>query len=132
MIVYGIDFGSVRVGLAEADMSIKIARPLKTLDNDETLLNKLNELIRQNAVEQVVVGLPRSLEAEETPQTEIVRRFAERLESELGVGVTLQDEALTSEEAERRLRQHYSGKIEPGRIDQEAAAIILQDYLDTL
>jgi putative Holliday junction resolvase len=77
----------------------------------------------------IVVGLPRGLDGQETPQTLVVRRFVDDVLEKLAPRVELQDEAATSAVAEERLRQ--SGKrYRREQIDAEAAAIILQDWLD--
>jgi putative Holliday junction resolvase len=79
----------------------------------------------------IVVGLPRGLDGRETPQTTAVRRFVDDRLDRLGVEIAFQDEAGTSSVAEARLRE--SGRAyRPEQIDAEAAAIILQDYLETL
>lgn len=114
----GLDYGTRRIGLALGNEAAKLARPLRTLENDDNFLPVLEQLVADEEIDGLVVGLPRSLEGDDTPQTTQVREFALQLE-ELGLSVRLQDEAATSslnEDAED--------------IDAAAAALILQDYLD--
>jgi len=79
----------------------------------------------------IVVGLPRKLDGRDTDQTADVRQFALALEVQTGVDVVLQDERLTSVEAESRLAvRDRDWRSRKQRLDAEAAAVILQDYLD--
>lgn len=119
--ILAIDYGAKRIGLARAEEGVKVAMPWRVLERDH--LSPV-ELIRQLVVAEgftdLVVGLPRSLEGNETEQTSTVRQFAHDLET-LGLPVILQDEALTSQTVPAR----------PGQPnDDVAAAQILQDYLD--
>jgi putative Holliday junction resolvase len=124
----GIDYGARRIGLATADKDTKIAAPLRTVGIKELLA----VIEREGPFEAVIVGLPRSLDGHETPQTLVVRRFCDDvLWRRLKIEPILQDEAGTSSLAEERLKE--AGKpYDKAAIDAEAAAIILQDYLDTL
>ena len=124
----GIDYGARRIGLATADDEVKIASPLATVDSEG--LVKIIE--QEGPFAQVVVGLPRSLDGTETPQTLAVRHFSDDvLWRRLHIEAVYQDEAGTSGMAEDRLKE--SGKpYDKKDIDAEAAAIILQDFLDSL
>ena len=124
----GIDYGARRIGLAAATDETKLAAPQKTVTVDELI-----QFIKTDGpFDQVVVGLPRNLDGHDTPQTVIVRRFADDvLWRRLHIDPIFMDEAGTSELAVERLNE--SGKpYVKADIDAEAAAIILQDYLDTL
>lgn len=122
----GIDYGSARVGLATGNSESKLATPLKTVAPDQVAA-----VVAELVPDVIVVGLPRSLDGRETPQTLAVRRYADDVLEELGAELVFQDEAGTSGVAEERLKE--SGrKYARGDIDAEAAAIILQDYLDSL
>lgn len=95
-----------------------------------------NEVARlaaeDDSVSTIVVGLPRRLDGSPNDMTPRVERFARDLAARTGLPVTLQDERLTSHEAESRLAaREKSWRARKQRIDAEAAAIILQDYLDT-
>ena len=124
----GIDYGSRRIGLATADSEIKIARPFQTIPPHELI----STLQSEGPFEAVIVGLPRSLDGTNTPQTLAVQRFCDDvLWRKLHIEPVYQDEAATSSVAEERLIE--SGQpYEKGDIDKAAAAIILQDYLDSI
>jgi putative Holliday junction resolvase len=122
----GIDYGSARVGLATANSDAKLASPLKTVTPD-----KVAAEIAELLPDVIVVGLPRSLDGRETPQTLAVRRYTDDVLDGLSGELVFQDEAGTSSVAEDRLKE--SGrKYAREDIDAEAAAIILQDYLDSV
>jgi len=124
----GIDYGAKRVGLATADSDAMMASPLRTVAPHELVA----VIEAEGPFIAVVVGLPRGLDGQDTAQTTAVRRFSDDLLwRRLHIEPVFQDEAGTSGVAEDRLKE--SGKTyEKADIDAEAAAIILQDYLDTL
>lgn len=123
------DVGERRVGVALADSDVKIARPLKTLANDENLKPDINKLIGEFKPILLVVGLPRGLDGQETAQTSVCRQFADNLKIETGLDVYLMDEALTSHKA-RDILETTQKAYTKEDIDALAAAIILQDYID--
>lgn len=124
----GIDYGSRRIGLAVGNTETKLAQPLTTLSTEADYWQKLVDVIKEEQVEELVVGLPRTLGGGESAQTKEARFFAAELAS-LKLPIHLQDEAGTSELARERLGKKIADK---GQIDAEAAAIILQDYLNEL
>lgn len=138
----GVDFGRKRVGLAVSDESATLARPWKAVPAGSSLKEAARRVVRALAdltelgddgprVEGIVVGLPRRLNGDDNEQTKSARAFATTLAAEAGLVVALQDERLTSHEAEARLALTQSDwrKRKP-LLDAAAAAIILQDYLD--
>jgi putative Holliday junction resolvase len=124
----GIDYGQKSIGLATAETDVKLATPLRAVPPHDLVAT----IEREGPFEAVVVGLPRSLDGADTPQTLIVRRFCDDvLWRRLHIEPVYQDEAATSAVAEERLVE--SGKsYKKADIDATAAAIILQDYLDSL
>jgi putative Holliday junction resolvase len=123
----GIDYGARRMGLALADDEVRLANPFKTIDPSQLLAT----IEQAGPFDTIVIGLPRSLDGRETPQTLAVRRYCEDILGDLGTEIVYQDEAATSSVAEERLRE--SGrKYTKEDIDAEAATIILQDYLGSL
>jgi putative Holliday junction resolvase len=123
----GIDYGAKRIGLALGTDETKLAHALKTLDG-ENWHEALREVIDTEKIDELVVGLPRTLDGDYSTQTIAVREFAMGL-AILGLPLHLQDEAGTSSVARERLGKNIKDK---GQIDAEAAAIILQDYLDSI
>jgi putative Holliday junction resolvase len=127
-IIMALDVGEKRVGVAIADSVARFASPLTTLSNDDQLLDQLKALITEYSVREIVVGLPRGLEGQETAQTKISRAFNEQLHADVKLPTILQDEAVTSIAAEEKLKA--SGKpYHKEDIDMYAAAQILEDYL---
>jgi len=119
--ILAIDYGSKRVGVAIAHEGVQIASPLSVLDNTQSLVDEIKQLVKVEKATAVVVGLPRNLDGDDTAQTQQVRQFAAELDGN-GFDVVFQDEAATSvavEDSAGRDRQ----------IDARAASLILRDYL---
>ena len=143
MRVLGVDFGRRRIGLALSDHTGLLASPWETMPAAATPeasaahLARLLEEKRRDEINDlgdlsgIVVGLPRRLNGEDTSETAAVRAFANALVKELGVPIHLQDERLTSREAEQRLAvREKDWRKRKSKLDAAAAAIILQDFLD--
>lgn len=128
-VALALDVGGRRIGLALGDTEVRIAAPLGTLSVDGAELAQLQEIIREHAVSQLVVGLPRNQAGEETAQSQQVRAFAAQKLQPLGLPIAFQDESVTSVIAEQRLGASRK-PISKASIDAEAAAVILQDYLE--
>ena len=137
--ILGVDVGEQRVGLALSDPSGTLATPLTTLTTEgqlESAVAALAEQIEQlrrddDGLDLVVVGLPRSLDGRSHEQTSRVTAFVEALRAQTDVSIALQDERLTSREAESRLaRREKDWRRRKQKLDAAAAAVILQDYLD--
>ena len=130
--VLSIDFGEKHIGLAISVPELKIPQPLQTIER-KNLWKELEKIFSQYKIETVVVGLPLRTDGTETKFTLITRKFAKELSSKFKVPVKLWDERFSTCEAESTLRM--LGK-QPSRnkeeIDKLAAAIILEDYLETL
>ncbi|MFQ6611778.1 MAG: Holliday junction resolvase RuvX [Fidelibacterota bacterium] len=132
--ILGIDFGLRRVGLALSDPLQIIATPFQTLQyrNQEHLIQQIKDLIPDKDVQLIVLGLPVGLRGQETIQTQKIRDFKILLDKKLNLPVVFQDERLSSVSARKDLIKmevktgHYKG-----RVDQTAAAIFLQQFLDT-
>ncbi len=129
----GIDFGERRVGLALSDVEGRLATPWQTLErgSDVSLIARLVALAREEGVERLVVGEPRGLDGSRGPAAARVRRFAARLAAAAALPCVLVDEALSSVEAARRLREAGGDpRRHPERLDALAAQIVLQELLD--
>ena len=121
MKVLGIDFGEKRIGLAISDELKMLARPLQIYSPDE-FWETIEQELKENQVEKVVVGLPINMSGGDTPQTIKTREFAQKLENDIGIPVEMQDERLTSKMVESNDPTQHR--------DDQAAALILQSYLD--
>jgi len=129
----GLDVGRARIGLALADDVLRTARPHSTVvrRSDAADLAAIAEVARSFEVTRAVVGLPLNMDGSEGPSARFARGFADKLGAALGVPVELQDERLSTFEAEGRLReQGFSARDQKQLIDSEAAAVILQGWLD--
>lgn len=126
----GLDAGEKRVGVAMVRAEVRIPVTLETLNRQSPdFWDKLSEVIKQNDIGQIVIGLPRGLEGQETAQTNYVRDFAGELAGHFALPVHWQDEALTSVQAENIL--NGSGKpYKKADVDALAASLILADYLE--
>jgi putative Holliday junction resolvase len=124
----GLDIGKARTGIARASSLARLAEPLMTIET-ANLIKTLEELIKEHDYHVIVVGLPRNLQGNETSQTEWARHWVDKAKKELAAEFYWQDEALTTKIAEAS--QLSEGKKIAQGTDALAAAIILQDFLDT-
>lgn len=136
--VLGVDFGAKRVGLALSDPTGLLASPWQTIAGGTPARTAAavaaiaTELAsHDDGLGAIVIGLPRRLDGSDNAQTPIVRVFAEQVARATGLPVILQDERLTSLEADARLAERERDwRKRKTRVDAVAASIILQDYLD--
>jgi putative Holliday junction resolvase len=130
----GLDVGDKRVGVAICDETQTLARPLITLNraSKKEDFAKISTLCREHAIEQVIVGLPKTLRGDEGPQAQRVRRYAAELQAALNLPIEFWDERYSSVDAHERLTSSSRKARATGDIDSAAAAIILQEYLDEL
>lgn len=129
----GLDVGERRIGVAISDASGRLAAPLTTVSAvpREQALARIVSLARQEEAVAVVVGLPLTLRGEIGPQAASVQRFVADLEAAIGLPIHLFDERLTTAAAEQQLRDlGVKPEKRKQQIDQVAASIILQDFLD--
>ncbi len=125
--ILALDVGTKYIGVAVADTLVPVATPAATLEVDGSEIEAIRRLITERGVELVVVGYPRNQSGEPTAQTAYAEAFADKLRPY--IAVVYQDESLTSVMAEERLKAR--GKpYQKADIDAEAAAIILQDYME--
>ena len=122
MRILGIDYGTKRIGLAVSDELHMLARELSILAPGD-FWKTLPDLIRENEVGEIVVGLPLGMGAQRTQKTEEAEVFAERIRTTTGLPVILMDERLSSQMA-----GHLPGA--GARVDSLAAQIILQNHLN--
>jgi putative Holliday junction resolvase len=129
----GIDPGQRRVGLAVSDEGGELASPHRTLTrtDDAALLEALCAEARALGVSEVVMGLPLRMSGDEGPEARRARKLGKQLEAKLGMRVVLWDERLTTVAAERELRGvGKRGQAKKAILDQAAATLLLQSYLD--
>lgn len=131
--VLAIDYGSRRVGVAVSDPTRLIAQGVTTLRNDENLLEGMRHLIREHDAVRVVVGMPYAPDGGKGAKALEIERFIKELEKVAGVPVDTWDESYSSADArqvfvESGMRRRK--RREKKRVDQMAARLMLQEYLD--
>ena len=134
MRVLALDVGEKRIGVAISDLSQTLARSLQVIQRSSRQEDfaAVARLTEEYEVEKVVVGYPRSLDGMAGAQARRVERYAAGLAKALTVPVVLWDERFSTVSAERLMRQAgLRGKKKREKIDAVAAAVILQDYLDS-
>ena len=138
--IVGLDVGDRRIGVAISDATCTLARPLGTLQTTgldgnalEVTVAEISRLAREDdGVGAIVVGLPRRLDGSASAMTPRIERFGSRLRARTALPVDFQDERLTSREAESRLASREKNwRVRKQRLDAAAAAIVLQDYLES-
>ncbi len=137
MRIMGLDFGSKTVGVAVSDSLLITAQGLEIIRRKEEnklrqTLARIEELIEEYEVEEIVLGLPKNMNATEGVRAELTREFQEKLERRTGLPVILWDERLTTEAADKAMME--SGIRREKRkdyVDMIAASLILQGYLDS-
>ena len=130
----GIDFGLKRTGFAITDDSGIIASPLETIDS-KNLPSYLKKLIESRKIQLIVIGYPLSMDGSDTDITENVRQFEKFVKGSYPtLEVVLYDERMTSKIAQKALVQisRKEQRKQKGLIDKMSAAIILQDYMNSL
>lgn len=128
-----IDYGEKRIGLALSDAMRMFAKPYDTIANVsfENTLQKLNEVIKEQHVGTVIVGIPWGVEGNETEKTKETMAFLELLKQQLSVPVIGADERYTTSEANQILKEMgYDWKKARKVIDSVAACMILKGYLE--
>lgn len=129
----GLDLGDARIGVAMSDPERRQAVPLGTVHVGQPPgeLRAIAALVSEHDARGVVIGLPLSLSGQDGPAAHHTREFADALRAFLDVPVYLQDERLSTVEAERALRDAgVKGADRRRVVDQTAAAVILQAWLD--
>ena len=135
MRVLAIDHGSKRMGIAVSDELKMIAHPLEFIPSEpfQHFLDRLRTLLREKEVDLILVGMPRNMNGTYGPAALKVQEFVAVLQAAVGVPIKTWDERLTSAQANRFLidaRVRRSERKE--KVDQTAAAILLQSYLDSV
>lgn len=129
-----LDVGDKRIGVALSDPSGWLASPLMAIKRTSSIeedITSILALAKENSVEEIVVGIPRSLAGGSSLQTRATERFYRGLAARSAVPVRKWDERFSTVEAERKLKEvGVEPSRERGRVDAAAAAVILQSYLD--
>ena len=134
MRVLAIDHGTKRMGIAVSDPSGMIALPLEFIpaEPSNAFLARLKTLIHEKEVELILVGMPRNMDGSYGPAAAKVQEFLALLKETIAIPIKTWDERLTSTQANRMLLQtDMRRKERKQKVDQAAAAILLQSFLDS-
>jgi putative Holliday junction resolvase len=130
--VLGLDLGQSRIGVAISDPGRRVAVPLGTIRTGAPEdVKAIAALVREHGIGEIVVGHPVNLSGRKGEAADHAEKFAAALRGFLGIPVTLEDERLTTVQAERELSAAgVRGRRRREVVDQSAATVILQSYLD--
>lgn len=137
MRIMGLDFGSKTVGVAVSDSLLITAQGLEIIRRKEEnklrrTLARIEELIEEYEVEEIVLGLPKHMNATEGIRAELTMEFREKLKRRTGLPVIMWDERLTTVVAQKTMMEAGIRREKRGEyVDKIAAALILQGYLDS-
>ncbi len=128
----GLDIGSSKIGIAIADEEVRIAIPFLVLerDDDEETIHIISNLIKEYEIFCVIIGFPKTLQGNIGAQAKKVLSFVNELQNVIKEEIILWDERYTTLEAKKRLRRFYKRSKVKTIIDANAAAVILQSYID--
>ena len=129
--ILALDFGRARIGAAISDELQLLAHPLETIPANEKAPSRIAEIVREKKVDHVVTGVPRQMNGQIGAAATEVLQFVEKLRAILPCPVVTWDERLTTVAAHRALRDAGKKTRQTrGYVDQVAAQMILQGYLD--
>ncbi len=130
--ILGLDFGRARIGVAISDELQLLAHPLETISATQKAAARVVEIVREKKVERVVAGMPRQMNGQIGTAASEVLDFVEKLRAILPCPIVTWDERLTTVAAHRALRDAGKKTRQTrGYVDQVAAQMILQSYLDS-
>jgi len=133
--IMAVDFGIKRIGIALSDSLKLFAYPHVTLTNDSSLFDELKKIIEAKQVEKIILGIPSESKESKTSVVKSIEKFKEELTSKTKVKVILWDESFTSSIAQQKIMESVTKKKkrqDKGMLDMYAAAVILQEYLDSI
>lgn len=132
MRVLAVDYGDARTGIAMSDLLCSIVGSTTVIHsrNQEKTIAQIQQLVQENGVGEIVVGLPKNMDGTEGPRAELCRQFADKLREATGLEIVMWDERRTTVEAHNILSMHdYHGKKRKNTVDAVAASLILEGYL---
>lgn len=135
MRILAIDFGTVRIGTAISDELAIVATPFRVIPYSRTAADEIAALVREQNVGEIVIGMPHALDGSATEITRQTINFAVKLRAVVGCSVVEWDESFSSRTAQRAMLEAsvpQKRRRQKGTTDAWAAAVILQQYLETL
>ena len=133
--ILAIDYGLKRIGLALGDPLNIFAYPFRTLTNDKNFWEELGKIIEEKSVRKIILGYPYDDSGRKSPLTVSIEKFAEELRKKFKKEIIFWDERYTSVLAQEKILESVpkkSKRRDKGLLDQNSAAIILQEYLNAL
>ncbi|PWM47538.1 MAG: Holliday junction resolvase RuvX [Clostridiales bacterium] len=134
MRILALDYGLARTGLAISDLSGVLATPLFALPsyNTDRLIAEIQSVIEEKGVTEIIMGLPARTDGQKSEMQNKVRDFASQLTDKTGMKIKFIDEKFTTVIASQKLHQNnINSKKQKGMIDAAAAAVMLQDWIDS-
>ncbi len=131
--ILAIDYGTKRIGLALSDPLLIFAYAFRTVSNDNKLWNELTGIVREKSVSKIILGFPEKENGKPSAISNDILKFKNQLENKFHIEVILRDERYTSSIAKDLVLLSVTKKSkrrDKGLLDRNAAAVILQDYLD--
>ena len=126
-----LDVGDKRIGIAKANSISRLPQPFLTINVDDGIMDTINQIIKDEQINVLVLGLPRGMDGQETEQSRKTRKFYDEIKTKINIDVYLIDEAGTSVKAKAELEAR--GKTyQKSDIDSLAATYILEDYLNEI
>lgn len=125
--VLALDVGDARVGVARGHTIARLPEPLDVITNDESFIANLSKVIQKYSTQILVVGLPRSLDGQETAQTAKIREFVAKIHQNISLPVVFIEETLTSVDADEYLKNNKNAKFSQ---DSVAACYILTEFFN--
>jgi len=132
--IMALDFGIKRIGVALSDQLKMFSYAYKTILNDEKVIEQINKIIIEKSVIEIVLGIPNENRVSKYSVVEKIKKFKSELEQKFSLNVILWDETFTSSIAQQKIIESVNKKQKRQNkelLDMHAAAIILQEYLDS-
>jgi putative Holliday junction resolvase len=124
-----LDYGTARIGIALSDEGGILASPFTTIKNENSV-SKIINIVKEQDVQKIVIGIPSDHEGNDTPQSVKVRRFFDKVRNSIEIDVVLFDENFSTRDAYDILKEvGYSMKKSKKLVDEFAASIILREYI---
>lgn len=133
--IMGLDYGRKRLGIAISDPLKTFAYSFTTIYNDKNKFFELKKIINEKFIIKIILGIPNETKTSESSVVQEIKKFKSELEIKFKISVLLWDETYTSVIAKQQIIQSVKGKMkrrDKSLLDMNAAAIILQEYLDSL
>lgn len=132
--IMALDFGIKRIGVALSDQLKMFSYAYKTILNDEKVIEQINKIIIEKSVIEIVLGIPNENRVSKYSVVEKIKKFKSEMEQKFSLNVILWDETFTSSIAQQKIIESVNKKQKRQNkelLDMHAAAIILQEYLDS-